>query len=317
MKPELISSTNLPDEFVCSAIAYFGRSSFERRCFSAYAALGRCNFVQKSFLVSSEEADEAKKLREEFGIERESTRVVDTNDPLLTRTVISKEVSQLADLDGDFSIVLDITSFRREELLILVKAVSKFKNERLNRTHFVYSKASSMGPWLSKNVRQVRPVIGYPGVVSNAKKTHLILLAGVEHHRALAIIQAYEPYSISLGMVPEEQSVNPEIYQRNKELRDWLMRHFDQVRQEFDFPATDPADLKHRLGGLLSDLVDFNVVIAPLNTKLSTLAVGALAVDHPEIQLCYAEVDVYNAGDYSEPSEDIYLVPAKALLSEL
>ncbi len=115
-------------------------------------------------------------------------------------------------------------------------------------------------------------------------------------------------------MVPEDQSVNSEIYERNRELRDWLTRHFEQVRQEFDFPATDPRELKRKLKRLIVDLSEYNVVIAPLNTKLSTLAVGALAVSQPEIQLCYAEVDVYNAGSYSEPSEDILLVAACDIL---
>lgn len=310
MTPTLISQSNLPNEFVCSAIAYFGRSSFERRCFSAYSALEECSFVHKTFLVSLEEAKEARKLRKEFHIDPETTRTVDTNDPIQTRSVIAGVASELADLNGEFSIILDITSFRREELLILVRSVAEYGIELLKRTHFVYSKASWMGSWLSNNVREVRPVIGFPGEVSITKKTHLVLLAGIEHHRALAIIQAYEPYSISLGMVPEDQSVSSEIFERNRELRDWLTRHFEQVRQEFDFPATDPRELKRKLKQLTADLSEFNVVIAPLNTKLSTLAVGALAVSQPEIQLCYAEVDVYNAGRYSEPSEDIFLVPA-------
>jgi len=314
MRPSLINRNKLPTEFTCSAIAFLGRSSFEERCFSAYDALTECNFVSKRFLVSSEEANEAKELRKKYGIASDKTRIVDTNDPLQTQRTIANEVSALRVLKGEYSIVLDITSFRREELLLLVGSLSKVGRDQLKKTHFVYSKASAMGDWLSNNVREVRSVVGFPGEVSNAKKTHLMLLVGIEHHRALAIIQAYEPYSISLGMVPKDKSVNEEIYERNRQLTDWLIRHFDQVRRVFDFPATDPSELKKILEMLTSELNEFNVVIAPLNSKLSTLAVGAFAIEHPQIQLCYAEVDVYNAGDYSQPSEDIVWVPASDIL---
>ncbi|MCY4348118.1 MAG: hypothetical protein OXC17_15210 [Aestuariivita sp.] len=231
--------------------------------------------------------------------------------------MITEIVSELAELDDQISVLLDITCFRREELLILVRSVVNYFNRtRLEKTYFVYSVASSMGTWLSNSVREVRPVIGYPGDVSITKKTHLILLAGVEYHRALAVIQAYEPYSISLGTVPEDQAVNSEIFKRNEELRVWLKRNFEQVLQTFHFPATDPMALKCQLRKFISEFSDYNVVIAPLNTKLSTLAAGALAVSKPEIQLCYAEVNVYNAGDYSTPSNDIVLVPAKKLLTD-
>lgn len=315
MKPNLIDRKSLPSEFTCSAIAFLGRSSFEERCFSAHQALLDCNFVSKYFLISSEEAIEAKNLRKKYGIAEKETCEVDTNDPLKTKHVIANQIASFNNLTGEFSIVLDITSFRKEELLFLVESLSKLDDRILMRTHFVYATASSMGEWLSNNVREVRPVVGFPGEISNAKKTHLILLAGIEYHRALAIIQAYEPYSISLGMVPREKAVNEDLYERNLELRNWLTRHFDQVRTEFDFPATDPAELKRILKNLVSDLGDFNIVIAPLNTKLSTLAVGAFAVENPHVQLCYAEVDVYNASDYSKPSDDILLISATELFS--
>lgn len=314
MNPRLIDSSALPTEFTGRAIAFLGRSSFEERCFSAHDALFDCNFVSKKFLVSSEETDEAAMLRKRHGIVEKQTRVVDTNDPLRTKKTIASEVNEFRSLSGEYSIVIDITSFRREELLFIVGSLHTLDETKLRKTYFVYAKASTMGDWLSNNVREVRPVVGYPGVISNSKRTHLILLSGVEHHRALAIIQAYEPYSISLGMVPKEHSVSEELFNRNLDLSNWLTRHFEQVRTEFDFPATDPYELKNTLYRLTSELDEFNVIIAPLNTKMSTLAVGAFAIENPRVQLCYAEVDVYNASEYSEPSKDIYLVPAFQLL---
>ena len=303
----------LPKEILCSAIVFVGRSSFEERSYSAYKELSSCKFLLRKFFASEEEAKEAKELRVRHRITESCVLKIRTNDPLQTREVISSLFREISEIMGDYSIVIDITALRKEELLVLLSEMVKIIPEKIERAYFVYSKASRMGEWLSNNVREVRPVIGYPGEVSNLKRTHLILLVGIEHHRAIAAIQAYEPFSISLGMVPKEKSVNEDVYERNLGLRNYLTRHFEQIRSEFDFSATDPFSLKLKLRALVSDLNDFNIVIAPMNNKLSTLAVGVFALENPKVQLCYSEVDVYNAGNYSQPGNEIIMVLAREI----
>ena len=238
----------------------------------------------------------------------------DTDDPLQIQESFSKIFEIISKIEDNFSLLIDITTFRREELLVLLKKISGLESKILQSTYFLYSLASSMGSWLSNNVRDLRPIIGYPGEINNYNPTHLIILAGIEDHRAKAAIEAYEPKSISLGMVPQSEATSEVIYERNLSLRNYLKRHFDQVSLEFDFSATDPCAVKETLKKIVADLPDYNVVIAPLNTKLSTLGVGAFAIENPKVQLCYAEVEVYNSGDYSEAGNKVYIVPYADIL---
>ena len=308
--PQTLKISHLCEHFRCDAIAFLGRSSFEERCFSTYSALEKCNFLYKHFFYSQEETEISRKLRTKFLGDECHQSEIDTRDPLEAKKFIEDQVDIISGLFcyTPFSVVVDITSFRREELLILLKALGTLRSETLAETSFVYTIASGMGNWLSNNVRQIRPIIGYPGEMMSRRGTHLIILAGIEHERAIAIIEAYEPKTISLGTVPSKESVSVDIHIRNKELGDYLVRHFDNVTTKFDFSAKDPLSVASTLKEIIDKRSDLNTVIAPLNTKLSTIGCGAFALLHQEVQLCYAEVDVYNASGYSVPGEEVIVV---------
>ena len=50
-----------------------------------------------------------------------------------------------------------------------------------------------------------------------------------------------------------------------------------------------------------------NTVIAPLNTKISTIGADLAALENENIQLAYAKPNIYNVDGYSIPNEFIYL----------
>lgn len=311
--PERIDRAELPKRLTCGSLGFLGRISFEGRCITAHQELSSCNFLYKHFFKSKGESKEAIENRAKLELSDYQFSTIDTSDPLHTQKAIVNQVKRLADLPIGTSIVLDITTFRREELLILLREIGRLPDYLLDESFFVYSVASAMGPWLSNNVRQIRPVIGFPGDVVTRKSSHLIILAGIEHHRAIATIDAYEPSNISLGMVPLSESVSKEIHERNLELRDYIIRHFDNVTMEFDFSAKDPLSVIRSLKAVVDTRPDQNTIIAPLNTKLSTLGCGVYALQNPNVQLCYAEVEVYNAGEYSNASDEVLLVPYRSL----
>ncbi len=314
-EPKRLDKAQLAQHFRCDAIAFLGRSSFEKRSFSAFLELSECNFRYKHFFYSREETDISRDLRARYVTGEQNQSEIDTRNPLNAKKAIDQQVEIISSLPTQVSLVIDITTFRREELLILLKALSALPSKTLAETSFVYSIASSMGSWLSNNVRQIRPVIGYPGEVMSRRGTHLVILAGVEQERAISAIDAYEPTHISLGIVPLEDSISLNIHERNVELRNYLVRHFDNVTTEFDFSAKDPSSIVSMLEVVTAKRPNLNTVIAPLNTKLSTIGCGVFALQHPEVQLCYAEVDVYNASSYSEPGDEVLVVPYRELVS--
>ncbi|PYG34374.1 hypothetical protein [Pelagimonas varians] len=311
-----INKAELPDKFICNSLAFLGRSSFEERCVSAHDELASCNFVYKHFFKSRDEAKLATHIRKKLGLSEKQISEINISDPLQTQRTIANQFMTIAEIPDDISLIIDITTFRREELLILLKEMRRLPEALLDEASFVYSVAAEMGDWLSNNVRQIRPVIGYPGDMISRQSTHLVIMAGIEHHRAVAAIDAYEPSNISLGIVPLEDSVSLEIHERNLQLRDYIVRHFDNVTTEFDFSAKSPQAVISKLRQIVSSRPDQNTIIAPLNTKLSTLACGVYGLENPAVQLCYAEVEVYNAGKYSTAGDEVLLIPYRSLVSK-
>jgi hypothetical protein len=57
----------------------------------------------------------------------------------------------------------------------------------------------------------------------------------------------------------------------------------------------------------ISEFDDTNPIIAPLNTKISTLALAQAVEENDSIQICYASALLYNVEDYSEPKEHCYI----------
>ena len=312
---EKIKAAELGNYVAHQNLVFVGRCSYEDRSYTAHRQLKDRHFIKQYFFASKRESDTARQLREREGLQA-SVTVLDTHDPLQTRREISNVFRRVQLLETEFSLIVDVTTFRREELLILLKVVLCGDTRLRDKTTFVYSSASSMGAWLSKNVRDFRAVIGYPGDIHASGMTHLIILAGIEHHRVESAIEVYEPASISLGTSPLDESVSPEIHYRNLELRDYITSRFDGIQSEFHFSATNPLLVKSVLNKEICKLLGKNIVVVPLNTKLSTIGAGAFAIQNPQIQLCYSEVEVYNTTNYSKASGFVYLLSPSVLVED-
>ena len=84
-----------------------------------------------------------------------------------------------------FKVVIDITTFTIEVLLILIKLLSSEIFVNTLNVFFVYTPAESYSNndkniWLTKGIRDIRSVLGYSGMHSPSKQLLLILLSGFE-----------------------------------------------------------------------------------------------------------------------------------------
>lgn len=220
------------------------------------------------------------------------------------------------------SLVIDITSFSHELLVVLLGVLHNV--QLLSRSTLLYVGASEYSynspgdaVWLSRGVRSIRSILGFPGMMLPSKKLHLIVLAGFEVERAAEVIVRYEPASISIGLGHKEQSISEGHHEKNKYFVDRLnnfVKEQDTGNQEihhFTFSCIDPLIVKNQLLAHIDSLEnckDRNIVICPLNTKLSTVGVVLAAIERPEIQICYAEPDEYNTEGYSKPGAEITIV---------
>jgi hypothetical protein len=84
--------------------------------------------------------------------------------------------------------------------------------------------------------------------------------------------------------------------------------------EEFNFSCIDPVQAKVDLKRQIYQYDGYNVIIAPMNTKISAMGAALLAYERPEIQLCYASANVYNVDGYSIPGDDCYLFSLDELI---
>lgn len=298
------------DLFVCSA-------SFEERCVSIAKSLsGRIRQAvivrNREFVSTSDQYFQT--LQALFGGQAIEA-LVSSVSPMVTADVLAKEV--VSRVTGRLAnIFVDITTFTHEHLLILMALVKK--HGLRGRFTFGYTGAAEYSTntdeenvWLSRGVRQVRSILGYPGNLAPSKRLHLIVLMGFESERARLLIEIMEPSKISLGVGDPAKSVSQHHFARNERFLSRLGSFLETqtlIQTEitrFSFSCVDPFEARDVVLRESSRFSDFNSVVCPMNTKISTVGVGLAALASPRLQIVYASPEEYNEEGYSSPGDDV------------
>jgi hypothetical protein len=199
-------------------------------------------------------------------------------------------------------ITLDITTFNREALLSTVVLLRTYFLAAILRT--VYVSAGDHGEWLSQGFRLVRNIIGFPGVQQPSRSTVLVVLSGFEPDRIYKTIEEHEPTKVLLGIgiPPTEQK----FLERNIEEQNLILAR--QEVEKFCFPASNILGCREALESCIKPyLNNYNVIVAPMSTKLSTIATFLVAEQYPEIQITYCLPGEYNLSDYSVGEGEIFI----------
>lgn len=203
---------------------------------------------------------------------------------------------------------IDITAFDTELLLL---TINQIKLSRLqDKVEFLYLGAESYSKIIMSGVKDIRTVLGYPGIFSPSKRYHhLVILLGFELDRAKELILIYEPSSISLGIA--EDCYKSDFYLQNKltakEIHEFvasLGQVFKDVSQ-FSFSAKDAIKTKSAILSEIEKFSDSNILISPMNTKVSTVGAALAALENEELKLCYVEPLEYDTDNYSKPGKTV------------
>jgi hypothetical protein len=305
------------DVFICSA-------SFERRSTVIPANLDyqRIDHAiicanQVTFTTLIDET--ATELCKMFG-GRARIAELSMEDPLIVADQIQLEIRRLPEQQNR-TYVIDITSFTHEALLILLRVLSSMVTPS-EKIIGLYNGADdySIGlpaeeKWLTKGVGEIRSVLGYAGQIIPTQKIHLIVLVGFEMERAERIIAAYEPSELSLGYGSQLESISLPFHALNRKFHQRLCDKYKKV-SAFTFSCEDALAAKNSVEKQIQQMPGFNVFIAPMNTKISTVGVALAAFENQKVQLCYATAEQYNVAGYSKPSNECYLfeIPVFALV---
>jgi hypothetical protein len=144
----------------------------------------------------------------------------------------------------------------------------------------------------------IRNIMGFAGTQLPALPTVLVILSGFEPERTTRVIEEHEPSKVLLGIgnPPTDKS----FLERNvKEQQKLILARQDVER--FDFPADSVVACASRLEEIIAKYVGaYNIIIAPMSTKVSTLAAMIVAEHHSDIQLTYCLPGEYNVDSYSK-----------------
>ena len=285
-------------------------ASFEDRCLCASLVLPAQQvnsaiifFVEEFSSFSSENMS---KLQSHFG-DKGQKIPLPHNDPLRTADEIIDVITQ--NLSDHKNILVDISTFTRESLLVLIKALEKNKKPR-QKFQIVYTGAVEYDSTnLSYNPIELRSVMGYMGEMKPARPLHLVIMLGFEYERAQQVIDSYEPDYISIGHGSRAESISLGSHELNVEFKKKLISIYTgSVVNEFEHSLINPFDVEDMLAKIIDQKTDHNTVVVPLNNKISTVGAALLAIKRPEIQICYTQMGKYNIENYSKPSDQCYLI---------
>ena len=286
-------------------------SSFEDRCLSLLKEI------------------DSKKINEAF-VFRNIEKLMDTNnekntqiitDSISNASVIKINLSSsinLADSIFDLvkklhskeakDLVVDITTFTHEALLILIKNLFLYKKS-FKTIRFIYNSASAYSPWLSKGCKEVRNVIGYPGIFNPALKYHLVILTGFEYERATRLVELMEPDILSVGIGLDPTSNDHLCTMQNSEakFKSWLSNLPSLSSNTFSFSCSHIEETIRCLKKFALSENEENLIFVPLNTKLSTISVALVALQNKQIQVTYPIPEIYNL-EYSKVGESFTII---------
>lgn len=293
-------------------------SSFEERCLTVPYVVSSCKVLQVFILSNTGESSTENNLlnAERISEKYHEAEIVefDIEDSVIVAEKILKIIHELKEKNIK-NLLIDISTFTHEVLLIMLRLLHE--NNNFISVTCLYNGASnySVGDkpeqvWLSKGCRDVRNIIGYPGLLKPSQKNHVIVLAGFEIERVTGLVELLEPDVLSIGEGIEPTDTNHEDsmkYFRDKFVR-WKNTFQNVITDSFDFSCCDIEKTISLLKNIIDKDPERNYILVPLNTKLSTLAVGLVALENQNIQVCYAIPEMYNSLGYSEPSDNVTLV---------
>jgi hypothetical protein len=306
------------DLFICS-------SSFEKRSTAIADEIKEMSFMGAIICHYTDNYKEAETNFESLSRQLRRSKKVnfEKDDPISNLDNLLNAILEFRiELESkECKILLDITTFTHEMIMILVYLFKKHLTPPNFLLTIIYSSAQDYSiadkdikdKWLSRGVGEIRTILGYPGELTPLKKTLLIVFVGYEEERVKSIIELFEPNMVLLGHASSEGAISQSLLEKNKltykELMNSLASSLTLEIGRFEFTCKVPDEVV----SLLDKLVErydgnYNIIIASLNNKISTLGCALAGLKYKQVQLCYPTAKQYNYLNYSKQGDNAFLI---------
>ena len=293
------------DLFICCA-------SYEERSVGAVEIMEPEYQVSQSFVFVSKEY----RLRgnTEIHLDRVGSALTkrSNHQPQVVEFAIDRPMQAVWDLDRMLTALsvdsrpttctIDISSFPRQELLVLLQFIQRRFPTTILRLVYCSPEryaTEEEGGWLTRGVQALVSVPGFGGVQLPGRKKLLVLVLGHEGERAHITWRRHQPECAIA--IRQGTPYKPGLDAISNELNSLLCATAKGLSVE---PRQVAADSVDEVCGILADIYeryrgDYFMVVSPLGTKLQTLGVYRLAASRPDVQITYAVPVWYNWENYS------------------
>ncbi|MBI2910410.1 MAG: hypothetical protein HYX92_22420 [Chloroflexi bacterium] len=299
----------VPDDvFLCC-------SSFETRTLNAIRRFDEGYRTRRSFFVvyRGDLGNDESYVRDRHSemIYRELSDVSDTepvplfcerSNPLELLDVLQAEMRSNCVPAAGARITLDISTFTKQHCLVLLRVLHRAWQTRLRLLYTVPLKYPDRP---TRGVSHVETIPYFAGLWKPGNKLLLVVLLGLEHDRAMAIVDRLEPHDVLAAL-----SVNPYdpgIGERVVKLNQFLFRRPNVDRCPNPLQGYSPSQNVPQLLKVFQKWrPTHNICLAPLGPKSQTLSVYLATSVYPEVQVVYATAARYDTAYYSRGSRLVY-----------
>lgn len=313
---KIIDLTKLKTELNFEIDYFFCCASFEERCLSIIMNIESQKIKSAVLCYNEDQVDTFQgheiKLKELLLNTNLTEIKLNSNNPLTTAIRLKEYIDKLQSFENK-KFLIDITTFTHEALLILFRLLMSRGISKEN-IHYAYNNALAYSvneidlntKWLSAGVKEIRSIVGFSGFLSPIKKNLLIVLVGFEPERTIKIIKDYQPDIVILGVGSNHCTDHSDSIDFNRTIHKKIQEEIQNCIS-FEFGVLDPFETTSALKKIVEQYSEMNIIIAPMNNKISTLGVAQLGLQFPNIQLCYVPARYYNSNGYSTPGKKCFL----------
>jgi len=298
---------DVPDDLFIACISYEPRTlGVLKKLNDNYEASIGIFAVNKKFgnyTKVREHEEQVKKILESKSYFRRSMNITSFIDnPIQIIVDIDKIIKNAFSCKEDINITLDITTFPRDELLVLIYYLRHLSKVQMIR--ILYTSPKKYGDWLSDGYRYSMTPPFFEGVPASEKKTALLILTGFEYGRAVSLIDDIEPSALFLGR--PRPGTSEDFSESSEEIINMIKRTRRTAVETFDVPANNPFLSKSSIEKILQHNSNYSFYVAPMGTKLEVLGIYLAYEKNPSFRVVYPLPLVYNIRNYSMGYRDIY-----------
>jgi len=222
-------------------------------------------------------------------IELDYLEISDLN-PVQKWKVFDKHFSNLDNVGQN--VLLEISTMPRDTIWSLLYFLNPLD---ISIDYIYHSPKSYSSDWLTKEPGKPRLLFKHSGITRLGLPTALIILTGFEIERTKQLVHFFEPKLTYLGVQKGNQFDNEKRNAENHE----SIKGFTETK-EFELDAYSEDNGYSSIKKQIDELkVDYNVIVASLGPKPTSLAMYRAFLDNPEIALAYVPAKEFNK-EYSK-----------------